>query len=81
MTVTVLVFSTLRKVVGQDALSIALPESCDVADLLERLYADYPSLAEWDAQLLVAVDQDYATRGTELSDGQEVAIMPPVQGG
>ena len=41
----------------------------------------FPKLREWDASLLVAVDQDYAKRGTALHEGAEVAIMPPVQGG
>jgi len=33
------------------------------------------------ASLLVARDLEYAGRDTRLSPGQEVAVMPPVQGG
>jgi molybdopterin converting factor small subunit len=29
----------------------------------------------------MAVDLEYATRETQLFPGQEVALMPPVQGG
>lgn len=82
MTLRVLFFSTLRQVAGQESMTIDHPEaSWTVSGLLEKLYDQFPELSEWDQQILVAVDQDYAARSTPLTDGQEVAIMPPVQGG
>lgn len=83
MKLQVLFFSILRDIVGKDQFELVLPEreSWTVAGLLEVLYEDYPKLKEWDANLLVAADLDYVGRDTELSNGQEVAIMPPVQGG
>jgi molybdopterin converting factor small subunit len=52
-----------------------------VASLLAELYERWPALSSWDGRLLMAVDLEYATRETQLIPGQEVALMPPVQGG
>tara|TARA_R110002096_G_scaffold215310_10_gene403140 strand:- start:3648 stop:3899 length:252 start_codon:yes stop_codon:yes gene_type:complete len=83
MKLQVLFFSILRDVVGREQFQLELPakKSWTVGGLLERLYADYPKLRDWDTNLLVAADMDYVDRETELRDGQEIAIMPPVQGG
>ena len=82
MTVRVLFFSLLRDVVGAEELEWELPDDgMTVSALLGQLYEKWPGLQEWDSKILVALDLDYVDRGTELSDGQEVAIMPPVQGG
>jgi len=80
-----LFFSSLRDTVGAEALDWPWPPRSGgtptVATLLGEVYDRWPALAAWDAQLLVAVDLTYATRETALLPGQEVALMPPVQGG
>ena len=81
MTVRVLFFSTLRSLTGQDALERVYPDPLTVADVLKDLYTVHPELQTWDEQLLIAVDLAYASRETLLKDGQELALMPPVQGG
>jgi molybdopterin converting factor small subunit len=83
MTLNILFFSTLRDVTAESELSMDLDEGVEmtVEDVLARLYVVYPKLREWDAQLLVALDQNYVERSAKVSDGQELAVMPPVQGG
>ncbi len=81
MTVDVLYFSLLRDISGCERESVEIDGACDVAGLIGKLFSRYPTLAEWDRSLLVAVNGEYATRETVLSDGCEVALMPPVQGG
>lgn len=82
MKVRVLFFSQLRDLCGVDELECQLEvRAALVADLLAKLYADFSGLREWDGRLLVAVNQEYADRAAALSEGDEVAIMPPVQGG
>jgi len=82
MTVRVLFFSLLRDVVGAEELEWELPDDgVTVSALLGQLFEKWPGLQEWDSKILVALDLDYVDRDTELADGQEVAIMPPVQGG
>ncbi len=81
MTIETQFFSRLRGLVPGGRLELELPAGTTVAALLERLYADYPALAKWDAHLLIAVGLEYATRDQALADGDQVSIMPPVQGG
>ena len=82
--VTVLFFSVLRDLAGTDQLSFELGGPGDgpaLSDLLTVLYTAHPALERWDSRLLLAVNAEFATRGTPLKDGDEVALMPPVQGG
>ncbi len=83
MKLQVLFFSVLRDIVGEDRLQIEMPtsEGVTVASLLDQLYLDYPKLRDWDSSLLISADLDYVDRDAELTENQEVAIMPPVQGG
>lgn len=82
MRVKVLFFSVLRDVVGADRLDREVPEGgARLGDLVVSLAEDYPGLAAWQGRLLLAVNENYADAGTELRDGDEIALMPPVQGG
>lgn len=94
MTVRVLAFSGLRDLLGWEEREWELVPAGDaqtdshaqtpqitVQDLLESLFDSYPALRDWDGRLLIAVDCTYAERRQALRAGQEVAIMPPVQGG
>lgn len=83
MTVTVLYFSRLRDLVGvaESEETLAADRDWTLGDLLETLYARTPALREWDGRLLLAINQTWADRRQGLKAGDEVAIMPPVQGG
>jgi molybdopterin converting factor small subunit len=81
MKVRVLVFSVLRDIVGAEELEREVQEGALVGDLLEGMMVEWPSLRDWDGRILLAVDQEYAGKETVLSEGAEVAVMPPVQGG
>lgn len=77
----VLFFSQLKDIVG--AAEIALPARQDesVADLLRRLYQLHPGLEKWDQQILVGAGVDFVGRDYRVRPNDEIAIMPPVQGG
>ncbi len=81
MKVRVLFFSVLRDIVGTDEWTMEMPDDASVSDLLDEAFTRWPKLKDWDASLLIAVDQSYTKRDTTLHDGAEVALMPPVQGG
>ncbi len=74
-------FSQLKEIVGASELTLDLPPGTPVAELLARLYRDFPALAKWDRNLLVGVGVDFVGRDHPISPNDEVAIMPPVQGG
>ena len=82
MKVRVLFFSLLRDLTGETEIRWDLPAGKSrVADLLESLYERWPDLRAWDGRILVAADHRFAGREEMLEDGQEIAIMPPLQGG
>ncbi len=81
MKIEVQFFSRLRDLAGGSQRALNLPAGATVADLLARLYADHPRMRDWDKTLLVAVGLEFAARTRELHEGDEVSIMPPVQGG
>lgn len=83
MTVTVLFFSSLQDLVGASEIEETLAEDrkWTLGALLETLYERHPRLRDWDGRLLLAVNQQWAERDQALKAGDEIAIMPPVQGG
>jgi molybdopterin converting factor small subunit len=52
-----------------------------VEELLVGLYRDYPKLAQWDRNLLIGIGLDFVERDRRILPNDQLAIMPPVQGG
>ncbi len=59
------------------------PRSADatVRTVWNGLVADFPAAASYERSLSVAVNADYARMDHTLTDGDEVAFLPPVSGG
>jgi len=81
VTVHVQFFSHLRDAAGISEFDLELPDSSTVADLLHQLYARTPALRSWDSSVLIGVDVEFVGRNYLLRGGEQIAIMPPVQGG
>jgi molybdopterin converting factor small subunit len=81
MKVHVQFFSRLRDLVGASEMSLEVPQNATAADLLERVYAQTPALRDWDKSILVASGVEFVERGYVVKSGDEISIMPPVQGG
>ena len=83
MTVRVLFFSVLQDLTGLAEAVETLADGRDwtVGDLLGLIEERTPALRDWEGRRLLAVNQIWADRDRLLRDGDEVAIMPPVQGG
>jgi molybdopterin converting factor small subunit len=82
MELRILFFSVLRDIVEAEEIVFEAPAGVsDVRGMLEGLYAKWPGLREWDSRIRVAVDLEYVDRGHSVAEGQEIAVMPPVQGG
>jgi MoaE-MoaD fusion protein len=76
MRVTVRLFAGLRERAGTGARELELPSGSRLGDVWAPL-----GLGEEPEGLLYAVNKDYASGDRLLSDGDEVALIPPVSGG
>lgn len=74
-------FAVVREQLGKSKETIELPDGSTVDDALTRALAESPRLAQASSAFMVMVDQHYRPRDFVLSDGVEVAIIPPVSGG
>ena len=74
-------YAQLRDLVGIRELEVDLPEGAIVRELLEKIYAQQPALRAHDKGILVGAGLEFVDRNYKLNAGEQVAIMPPVQGG
>ncbi len=81
MKVRVQFFAQLRDLAAVQELVVDLAAGASVADMLEKIYAKIPSLCSQDATILVGAGLDFVERNYKLKPGEEISIMPPVQGG
>jgi len=79
--VTVLYFATLRDRAGVRQEKIQLSDSATVSALKSQLADQHPGMLTSLGTVLVAVNQEFAFEDEILSDGDEVALFPPVSGG
>ena len=81
MKIRVLPFATARDAVGASEGEVELAEGDHLDDLARRLQTDFPALRTIWPRLAIAVDGQIAEPSAVLSDGAEVALLPPVSGG
>ena len=74
-------YAQLRDLVGMRELAVELPEGAIVHDLLNQVYAQEPVLRSHDKSILIGAGVEFVDRNYKLKPGDEISIMPPVQGG
>ena len=79
--VKILFFGAARDAAGQPEIELELADPGTSADVLTRLIEKYPNLSRFGRSLLVAVNQEYSRGETQLKNGDELAVFPPVSGG
>ena len=81
MNVRVQFFSHLKDIVGASELQLSPEPGATAGQLLVELYERYPKLRDWDSSILIGAGVDFVDRDYVLRSDDEIAIMPPVQGG
>ena len=81
MNVNVRLFAILRDRAGVESVRLELPSDATVAMACTNLSERFPALREYLKRAAFAVNQDYVASTTQLHDGDEVAVIPPVSGG
>ena len=73
-------FSHIKYALGRDELTIELTDGATAADLIARV-REMGGAALASIPVRAAVNQVYVDPTEALRDGDEVALIPPVQGG
>lgn len=81
MLVKVLLFAQMRAAAGVPDITLEVPEGASLGMALELFYSRHPDLAPHAPSCMTAVGLDYASPDRLLREGDEVALIPPVQGG
>jgi len=81
MRVRLLVFGLLKDLLPATTGELDLPTGSTVADLLQACRQSVAGHDQLWSSLAVAVNREYVTAGYSLTDGDEVALLPPVSGG
>ncbi len=81
MRIHLLYFASFRDAAGKGDEMRDLPEQTSVRDLWEALSREVPKFAAFPAMPPAAVNEEYVGPDTPLTEGDEVAFLPPVAGG
>ena len=81
MRVTVRLFARLRDLAGSGELVREVGNPATVETVWRGLVAEMPELRDYERTMSVAVNADYSKMSAKVSEGDEVAFLPPVSGG
>ena len=81
MRVTVRLFARLRDIAGTAELTRDIAQGATIRSVWRQLAGEYPELVNYERSISSAVNADYARMDQVLSEGDEVAFLPPVSGG
>jgi molybdopterin converting factor small subunit len=80
-TITLLLFATMRALIGERKIILEIPAQSRVRDLRALLTDRYPGAALAIKATLFSVNREFATDEELIPDGAEVAVFPHVSGG
>lgn len=81
MQITIHCYGVAARVAGGDTHTLQLPERTMVSEALERFGEANADLTAVLRRCACAVDDCMVTRSQMLSDGDVLALLPPVAGG
>lgn len=81
MRVTVRLFARLRELAGAETMTVEVPESATVAMVWKAAASAAPALVPFERAMSCAVNATFARMSHVVSEGDDVAFLPPVSGG
>ena len=81
MRVRVLFFGMLRDLVGRPSEDADFPQGSDLRAVFDAYASRYPRLRELSSSIVIARNQEFTDISASITEGDEVAFLPPVSGG
>jgi molybdopterin converting factor subunit 1 len=81
MKIRLLAFASAAEALGAAETSWPFTAGQTVRDLRDQLEERHPALRPLGSRMAIAVDGSLASADTPLTEGAEVALLPPVSGG
>lgn len=81
MRITVRLFAMLRQQAGWREREFQLPDNATISDAWALISSESPALAPQRDHVRFALNREYVGADQALSDGDELALIPPVAGG
>ncbi|MCC7021974.1 MAG: molybdopterin converting factor subunit 1 [Thermomicrobiales bacterium] len=81
MDIDIRYFAMIREIVGRAAERREVPAGATIGDLFDQLAREHPRLERLKPVTMLMVNQEYVPATHPLTDGDEVAFIPPVSGG
>jgi molybdopterin synthase sulfur carrier subunit len=76
----ILAFGIAKEILGSGSIDMVIDHGTTVDALKVNLAEQYPNLKKL-SSFMVAVNNEYASGGHAIVNGDEIAIIPPVSGG
>jgi molybdopterin converting factor subunit 1 len=77
----ILFFAQLKDATRCDHVELELPSALNCGQLWDVLLAKYPELLPHRGRVRLARNWEYVDAGTQFTNTDEVALIPPVSGG
>ncbi len=81
MRVKVLFFGVLKDIVGASEEQLTLSDGARLGTVFEHYAGRFPRLGQMSSSIVLARNHEFSEASAGVSDGDEVAFLPPVSGG
>ena len=79
--VRVLFFGMLKDIVGRSEDRIEVADGSRLESVFERYAQQFPKLSALKSSIVLASNHQFCEPSATVSDGDEIAFLPPVSGG
>jgi MoaD family protein len=81
--ITVKLFAVLKKLAGTEEIKLEVPAGGTVGDVIKEIAARHPEVGTLisERKVMLSLNQESADDAMKVSDGDELAVLPPFAGG